>query len=290
LSLEHSYEDLVEQAAKRVEEIFKKGRGVVVLAGPGSSRLEVARRVPESRVVSYKLPGLEELQGEGRAELLRFEGAEPLVGGKTLAEYIEKLSPARVIVVPESTIEAIRAYRSLSERLEEDKVALVFTPGVHEEELKRSGFKPPGEAEVDCSAAFKAFNAKPEGGGKGVSLKLLQYHRTGEWERLRRGAEALRALSPGRLGLRGALVNAGRRALSSLGERLAEELYAVAGGAAVASALVALASPLGLPAVVAQAVGYSFPPKLLLEIARELIGAVGGRPEREHVKQLAELI
>jgi len=93
LSTEYSYEDLMERAAKRVEEIFEEGKDVVVLAGPGSSRLEIARRVPESKVISYKLPGLEELQGEGRAELLRFEGAEPLVGGKTLAEYVEEASP-----------------------------------------------------------------------------------------------------------------------------------------------------------------------------------------------------
>jgi len=106
-----------------------------------------------------------------------------------------------VIVVPESTVEAVRAYSLLRGRLGEDKVALVFTPGVHQEGLKRRSVKPPREAEVDCSAVFKAFNAKPEGGGRGVSLKLLQHHGTEKWERLRMGAEALRGLSPGRLGL-----------------------------------------------------------------------------------------
>jgi len=277
----------VELTARRVEELFEKGVSVVILAGPGSSHLEVAKRVPGSKIISYKLTGLEWLQGEGRVELLEFEGGEPFAGGKTLAEYVEEAGPARVIVVPESTIEAIRAYSLLRERLGENKVALVFTPGVHKEGL---GFKPPREAEVDYTPVFKALKVEPEGGGRGVSLKLLQHREKEDWEELRRGAEALRGLSPGRLGLGGALVNAGRRALSSLSEPLAEEFYAAAGGAAVASALAALASPPGFPVVVAQAVGFVFPPSLLLEIARELIGAGGGRPEREHVKRLAELI
>jgi len=291
LGREPSYEEVVGHAANRVEELFKeKGVSVAVLAGPGSSRLEVARRVPESVVVSYKLQGLEKLQEASRAEPLEFEGGKPLVGGKTLAEYVKEKSPARVIVVPESTIEAIKAYSLLRGRLGENNVALVFTPGVHREGLKKRSVEPPREAEVDCNAVFKAFKVKPEGGGRGLSLKLLQHHRTEKWERLRRGAEALRRLSPGRLGLWDALVNAGRRALSSLGESLAEELYAAAGGAAVASALAVLASPLGLPEAVAKVIGYVFPPKLLLEVARELFGATGGRPEREHVKRLAELV
>ncbi|PLJ77635.1 hypothetical protein [Infirmifilum sp. SLHALR2] len=260
MSREYSYEDLVDRVANRVEEVFEEGKDAVVLAGPGSSRLEVAGRVPESRVVSYKLSGLEKLQGEGRAELLRFEGTEPLVGGKTLAEYVDKeASPARLIVVQESTIEAIRAYILLRERLGKGSVALVFTPGVHKVEFERRGVEQPGEAEVDCTPAFNAFKVMPEGGKSGVSLKLLQHHGTGEREELRRGAEALRRLSPGSLGLRGALVNAGKRALSSLGERLAEELYAAVGGAVVASALEALASPQNSLAVVAKVIGYSFP-------------------------------
>ncbi|PLJ77124.1 hypothetical protein [Infirmifilum sp. SLHALR2] len=292
MSSEPSYEELVGRAANRVGELFKeKGVSVAVLAGPGSSRLEVARRIPGSVVVSYKLSEpLKELQEEDRAELLRFEGAEPFADGMTLAGYVRKKSPARVIVVPESTIEAIRVYRSLSERLGKGSVALVFTPGVHKEEFERRGAEQPGEAEVNYTPAFNAFKVMPEGGKSGVSLKLLQHHGTGEWEELRRGAEALRRLSPGSLGLRGALVNAGRRALSSLGERLAEELYAAVGGAVVASALEALASPQSSLAVVAKVIGYSFPPGLLLEIARGLIGVVRGEPEKEHVKQLAELV
>jgi len=68
--LHYSYDDLVGQAASRVEEVFKEGgKRVVVLSGPGSSRLKVAKKVaekvPGSEVVSYGLSGLEGLQGEG---------------------------------------------------------------------------------------------------------------------------------------------------------------------------------------------------------------------------------
>ncbi|WP_460024335.1 hypothetical protein [Infirmifilum sp. SLHALR2] len=280
MSREYSYEDLVKRAAERVEEVFKKGRSVVVLAGPGSSRLGVAGRVPDSVVVSYKPSG-------GSAELLRFEGGEPLAGDKTLAEYVREKSPARVIVVPESTIEAIRAYRSLSEKLGEDKVALVFTPRIYEEELKRSDFKPPEEAEVDCSAVFKVFNVKPEGGDKGVSLKLLQHHGKGEWEELKKGAAALRALSPGGLTLADALRRVGMEVARKLGRGAAEQALTI-GAAALASVIAMMVG--GLPGVVALAAGYLFSPSLLLDAAEDLIRAGSGAPEREYPERLAELL
>jgi len=173
--------------------------------------------------LGYKLSGLERLQGEGRAELLRFEGAEPLVGDEALAEYVEESRPTGVIVVPESTVEALRVYCLLREKLGRDKVALVFMPGVHKENLGGIVKRLPDEVrrtiEVDCSAVFNAFNVKPEGGGKGVSLKLLQHHGTGEWGRLRRGAEALRGLSPGRLGLVDVLRGLGCLSLQSTAAR-----------------------------------------------------------------------
>jgi len=293
LSPEYSYEDLVGHAANWVEELFKeKSVSVAVLAGPGSSRLGVAGRVPASVVVSYKLTGLEELQEVGRAELLRFEGGEPLAGDKALTEYVGESRLTGVIVVPESTMEAVRAYSLLRERLGEDKVALVFMPGVHGKHLEGKVDNLPDEVrktiKVDYSAVFNAFNAKPEGGGKGVSLKLLQYHGTGKWGRLRRGAEALRGLSPSSLGLVDVLRGFGERIAVSVAEALAGELYVLLGGAALASSIAALVAPEAFPTSLATTLGKKLTAGLVVQLPRELL-RLGG-PKKEGVRYIAELI
>ncbi|PLC67017.1 hypothetical protein B7L68_01325 [Thermoproteus sp. CP80] len=173
--------------------------GVFLLAPPGSSRgymLERLLREDEAEGAAIRAYAYPRLAGELRARGLAVEDLPS-------AEELGKGAEERVVVAVESSIQAVELKERLGKRAE-----LIYLPKLFKEAAKDVDKKLLEVAEVEH-----------RGLGAGISPKLL---RPGEAEELRRGRDALLALSPGAVGFR----DVAKEALVSLRFKMASALLA----------------------------------------------------------------
>ncbi|MFZ8841202.1 MAG: hypothetical protein ACO2PM_20235 [Pyrobaculum sp.] len=148
--------------------------GVFLLAPPGSSRGYILERLLREGVVdgAYAYPRLaEELRARGLA-----------VGDLPSAEELERGADRRVVVAVESSLQAVELKEKLGKRAK-----LIYLPKYFKEAAE----------DVD-KKLLEAAEVEHRGLGEGISPKLL---RPGDKE-LKKGRDALLALSPGVVGFR----------------------------------------------------------------------------------------
>jgi len=174
--------------------------GVFLLVPPGSSRGYMLERLLRedkaegTAIRAYAYPRLaEELRARGLA-----------VEDPPSAEELEKRgAEARVVVAVESSIQAVELKERLGRRAE-----LIYLPKLFED-----------AAEGVDKKLLEVAKVEHRGLGAGISPKLL---RPGEAGELRRGRDALLALSPGAVGFR----DVAKEALVSLRFKMASALLA----------------------------------------------------------------
>jgi hypothetical protein len=170
------YGRVVEAAYPHVKRLVSRP-GVFLLAPPGSSRGYILEWLLREGVVdrAYAYSRLaEELRARGLA-----------VGDLPSAEELERVADRRVVVVVESSLQAVELKERLGKRAE-----LIYLPKYFKEAAK----------DVD-KKLLEAAEVEHRGLGEGISPKLL---RPGEAEELKKGRDALLALSPGAVGLKDA--------------------------------------------------------------------------------------
>jgi hypothetical protein len=184
---------VVEAAYPHVKKLVSRP-GVFLLAPPGSSRGYILERLLREGAVdkAYAYPRLAE---ELRARSLA-------VGDLPGAEELERVAEGRVVVAVESSLQAVELKERLGKRAE-----LIYLPKYFKKAAKDVNKKPLEAAEVEH-----------RGLGEGISPKLL---RPGDKE-LKKGRDALLALSPGAVGLK----DAAREALGGLRFKIASAFLA----------------------------------------------------------------
>ena len=187
------YERVVETAYSQVKKLVSRP-GVFLLAPPGSSRGDILEGLLREGAVdrAYAYPRLaEELRARGLA-----------VGDLPSAEELERGADRRVVVAVESSLQAVELKEKLGKRAE-----LIYLPKYFKEAAK------------DVSKELlEAARVEHRGLGEGISPKLL---RPGDKE-LKKGRDALLALSPGAVGLK----DAAKEALGSLRFKIASAFLA----------------------------------------------------------------
>jgi len=167
------YVRVVEAAYPHVKKLVGRP-GVFLLVPPGSSRGYILERLLREGAVdkAYAYPRLaEELRARGLA-----------VGDLPGAEELERGADGRVVVAVESSLQAVELKEKLGKRAE-----LIYLPKYFKKAAKDVDKKLLQVAEVEH-----------RGLGGGISPKLL---RPGDKE-LKKGRDALLALSPGTVGFR----------------------------------------------------------------------------------------
>jgi hypothetical protein len=210
---------VVEAAYPHVKRLVGRP-GVFLLAPPGSSRGYILEGLLREGAVdgAYAYPRLaEELRARGLA-----------VGDLPSAEELERGADRRIVVAVESSLQAVELKEKLGKRAE-----LIYLPKYFKKAAK----------DVD-EELLQVAEVEHRGLGEGISPKLL---RPGEAEELKKGKDALLALSPGAVGLKDAAKEAlGRfpfKAVSAL--LVSAVLKAVDPGAAPLAALVGTAVGVG---------------------------------------------
>jgi len=255
VSVAISYDDLINGAVGEVKSLLDEG--AVVLIPPGSSRGKIVGKLQGVGVVAYR-------KFREGVEVLSVEGGRPLVGGKSLVEYIKgvgKLSESLrgLVIVPRWTIDAVLIRNALyeelhrelgdkkAEELAKELLKFYFPPKYYGEQLKSFVENLEEDlrkaVEVDYSDVLKDVVED----ARGVSLKLVKALEMRGIEYVKAGVEAIRGLDPGVVELPDALREAGRRALSALLAAPFTALASVFGGVAAAPAILAVltASSLG---------------------------------------------
>jgi len=187
------YGRVVEAAYSQVKRLVRR-RGVFLLAPPGSSRGYILEGLLREGVVdgAYAYPRLaEELRARGLA-----------VGDLPSAEELERVADRRVVVAVESSLQAVELKEKLGKRTE-----LIYLPKYFKEAAK----------DVD-EELLRVAEVEHRGLGEGISPKLL---RPGDKE-LKKGRDALLALSPGAVGLK----DTAKEALGSLRFKIASAFLA----------------------------------------------------------------
>jgi len=187
------YGRVVKAAYPHVKKLVSRP-GVFLLAPPGSSRGYILERLLREGAVdgAYAYPRLaEELRARGLA-----------VGDLPSAEELERGAEGRVVVAVESSLQAVELKERLGKRAE-----LIYLPKYFKEAAKDVNKKLLRVAEV-----------KHRWLGKGISPKLL---RPGDKE-LKKGRDALLALSPGAVGLK----DAAKEALGGLRFKIVSAFFA----------------------------------------------------------------
>ncbi len=247
------YERVVEAAYPRVRELVGRP-GVFLLTPPGSSRgymLERLLREDKAEGAAIRAYAYPRLAGELRARGLAVEDLPS-------AEELERDAEERVVVAVESSIQAVELKERLGRRAE-----LIYLPKYFKEAAKDVDKKLLEVAEVEH-----------RGLGAGISPKLL---RPGEAEELRRGRDALLALSPGAVGFR----DVAREALVSLRFRITSTLLAklLAPAFAVSAVLQATAPSAAAPLVAFLAKAAGVGREELAGFAARLLELLAGRRE-----------
>jgi len=242
------YEHVVEAAYSQVKKLVSRP-GVFLLAPPGSSRGYILERLLREGAVdgAYAYSRL--------AEGLRARGLA--VEDLPSAEELERGAEGRVVVAVESSIQAVKLKEELGER-----VKLIYLPKYFKEAAKDVDEEPLQAAEVEHRRL-----------GEGISPKLL---RPGEAEELKKGRDALLALTPGAVGLR----DAAREALGRFPFKAASALpMELLGPALVVSAVLQAAAPGAAPlaALIGAVVGVGR--EVLEDFAARLLELFAGRRE-----------
>jgi len=169
--------------------------GVFLLVPPGSSRGYILEGLLRESVVdrAYAYPRL--------AEELRARDLD--VGDLPSAEELKRVADRRVVVAVESSLQAVELKEELGKRAE-----LIYLPKYFKEAAKDVDKKLLEAAEVEHRRL-----------GEGISPKLL---RPGEVEELKKGRDAILALSPGVVGFR----DVAREALGGLRFKIASAFLA----------------------------------------------------------------
>jgi hypothetical protein len=167
------YEHVVEAAYSQVKKLVSRP-GVFLLVPPGSSRRYILEGLLRESVVdgAYAYPRL--------AEELRARDLD--VGDLPSAEELKRVADRRVVVAVESSLQAVELKEKLGKRAE-----LIYLPKYFKEAAK----------DVD-KELLQVAEVEHRWLGEGISPKLL---RPGDKE-LKKGRDALLALSPGAVGLR----------------------------------------------------------------------------------------
>ncbi len=187
------YRRVVDATYSQVKKLVGRP-GVFLLVPPGSSRGYILERLLREGVVdgAYAYPRLaEELRAMGLA-----------VGDLPGAEVLERVADRRVVVAVESSLQAVELKERLGKRAE-----LIYLPKYFKEAAKDVDKKLVRVAEVEHRWL-----------GEGISPKLL---RPGDKE-LKKGRDALLALSPGAVGFR----DVAREALGGLRFKIASAFLA----------------------------------------------------------------
>ena len=223
--------------------------GVFLLVPPGCSRGYMLERLLREGVVdgAYAYPRLvEELRARGLA-----------VGDLPGAEELERGADRRVVVAVESSLQAVELKEKLGKRAK-----LIYLPKYFKKAAK----------DVD-KKLLQAAEVKHWELGEGISPKLL---RPGEVEELKKGRDALLALSPGAVGFRDVAKEAfGRFPFKTASALLAELLAPALAVSAVLQAVAPSAAPLAALLGVAVGVGR----KQLEDFAARLLELFAKRKE-----------
>jgi len=188
------YGRVVEAAYPHVKRLVRR-RGVFLLAPPGSSRGYILERLLREGAVdrAYAYSRLaEELRARGLA-----------VGDLPSAEELERGADRRVVVAVESSLQAVELKEKLGKRAK-----LIYLPKYFKKAAK----------DVD-KKLLRVAEVEHRGLGEGISPKLL---RPGEAVELKKGRDALFALSPGAVGFR----DVAREALGGLRFKIASAFLA----------------------------------------------------------------
>jgi len=258
----YNYSNLIGGAVGEVKSLLDGG--VVLLVSPGSSRGEIVGSLQDVGVVAYRELAEELAKYRTDVEVLSVEGGRPLVGGKSLVEYIRGVGgpPESLrgwVIVPRGTIDAVLIRHQLYEELRREvgdkkaeelvkkHVKFYFPPKYYGEQLRsfvENLEKDLRKAvEVDYSDVLGDFVED----ARGVSLKLVKALEMRGIDYVKAGASAIRELDPGVVGFSDVLKDAKSNILSSLLAIPFVVLASVIGGFAVAPAILAVltASALG---------------------------------------------
>ncbi|MFZ8808923.1 MAG: hypothetical protein ACO2PN_12590, partial [Pyrobaculum sp.] len=242
------YGRVVEAAYPHVKRLVGRP-GVFLLAPPGSSRGYILERLLREGAVdgAYAYPRLaEELRARGLA-----------VGDLPSAEELERGAEGRVVVVVESSLQAVELKERLGERAK-----LIYLPKYFKEAAK----------DVD-KELLQVAAVEHRGLGEGISPKLL---RPGDKE-LKKGRDALLALSPGAVGLRDVAREALGRFPFKAASALSMELLAPV--LVVFAVLQAAAAPGVAPLAALLAVAVGVGRRQLEDFAARLLELFAGRRE-----------
>jgi len=242
------YGRVVEAAYPHVKRLVGRP-SVFLLAPPGSSRGYILEGLLREGVVdgAYAYPRLaEELRARGLA-----------VGDLPSAEELERGAEGRVVVVVESSLQAVELKERLGERAK-----LIYLPKYFKEAAK----------DVD-KELLQVAAVEHRGLGEGISPKLL---RPGDKE-LKKGRDALLALSPGAVGLRDVAREALGRFPFKAASALSMELLAPV--LVVFAVLQAAAAPGVAPLAALLAVAVGVGRRQLEDFAARLLELFAGRRE-----------
>ncbi|MEM4438796.1 MAG: hypothetical protein QW680_09220 [Pyrobaculum sp.] len=273
------YERLVDGAVGHLNNLFKEGKRLLILITPGSSRGEVISRLLRSgkgtagkgvEVLAYGKVA-ERVQGVSSIEGVQ-DALSLLKGGGNLRKALEE----ERVVVFQSTMEALSFREGLrrelkeelgekeTKRLFEKRVEVVFLPRLYGKLLE----------DIKKELAERAVKVEYREFGSGISLKLLQLAE----EEAKRGTEAIKKLSPGRLGLAEWLDKAGVEAgIAMLAAPFGALAYAL-GSAALAPVISAAFHALDLRSVSDK----------IAEFVNAFAHRLGADLLREPVKKIAE--
>jgi len=237
------YEHVVEAAYSQVKKLVSRP-GVFLLVPPGSSRRYILEGLLRESVVdgAYAYPRL--------AEELRARDLD--VGDLPSAEELKRVADRRVVVAVESSLQAVELKEKLRKRAK-----LIYLPKYFKDAAK----------DVD-KKLLRVAVVEHRGLGEGISPKLL---RPGEVEELKKGRDALLALSPGAVGFR----DVAREALGGLRFKI------------VSAFLAELLSPAFVVLAVLQAAAPSAAGPLLAFLAKAV--EAGGEALGDFAARLLEL-
>ncbi len=193
-------EELVSAVSRRVgDEVGGLRRGVVVFVPPGSSRLEMVKRLQEEKLVDVVYAYREE------TGVSSYRDVEQLaeVVAKALREAEEPVY--RVAVVSRSTLDAILLVKRLKKAKGDLQVKILYLPKYY---AKAAGELEEEELWVLAEVEHYRLRTAVRDEYRGISPKPLQISDEEKLKRLLEAKKTLEELSPGRLGLKDVLAEA----------------------------------------------------------------------------------
>ena len=210
------YENLIKEAVRHIEDLVRD-KAIVILITPGSSRLKLIERLRDKlqnvEIISYRAE-YSGIASEGsRLEVKNV--VDRIKRGNSLLKVLDE--DRRIVVMLEDTVRSlffysslyVELYRELTKEIKnkkkaeakalkilEEKVTLCYLPGLYKHILDKMKVNY-NHAKVKYSALKNAKIKRVEG----VSLKLLKTVDENDMDYVKSGVDAIRKLSPDRLGL-----------------------------------------------------------------------------------------